>query len=44
MLLVPDNKLTLLTEKIMEKNLTGHLYPLKIDNKGLQVNKTIENL
>ena len=41
MLLVPDNKLTLLTEKIMEKNLTGHLYPLKIDNKGLQVEESV---
>ncbi|MDN6075634.1 MAG: homoserine kinase, partial [Lactococcus lactis] len=35
------DKLTLLTEKIMEKNLTGHLYPLKIDNKGLQVEESV---
>ncbi|MCG6978483.1 homoserine kinase, partial [Lactococcus lactis] len=41
MLLLPDDKLNLLTEKINEQNLSGQLYSLEVDSNGLQVEESV---
>ncbi len=41
MLLLPDDKLNLLTEKINEQNLSGQLYSLEVDSNGLQVKESV---